>query len=239
MANRYLRELDQQASLQRKREEEAEAKIAARKAGVPATRIPDRTAPIRTDSSERPSGGPPRLALAGNKPTWREREAQRQADVGAGGGAPPSTSPAAPSDVASSDVEMPKRTGYVPPAKRGDGAVPRGRTDAPPPSSSRDQSLGGADVGAKWRPTPRGDSGRDGSPADGPAPRFLAPGRRGPDGVGVRDQSPAETKYIPRFQREGGVTRSETPPARSDSSANGQTAPTVGKYIPRHLRDKQ
>ncbi|MCJ1438553.1 eukaryotic translation initiation factor 3 subunit A [Xylographa pallens] len=233
------RELDQQASLQRKREEEAEAKIAARKAGVPATRIQDRTAPIRTDSTERPSGGPPRLALAGNKPTWREREAQRQADVSAGGTAPPSTFPAPPSDIATSEAELPKRTGYVPPAKRGDGAISRGRTDTQPPSSSRDQSLGGADASAKWRPTPRGDSGRDGSPADGPAPRFLAPGRRGPDGASARDPSPAEAKYVPRFQREGGTARSETPPARTDSPANGQTAPAIGKYIPRHLRDKQ
>ena len=236
MAYRQLRELDQQASLQRKREEEAEAKIAARKAGVPVTRIPDRTAPIRTDSTERSSGGPPRLALAGNKPTWREREAQRQADIAAGGAAPSSSSPAPHSDIATSEAELPKRTGYVPPGKRGDSAISRGRTETQPPRSSRDQSSGGADISAKWRPTPRGDSGRDGSPADGPAPRLLTPGRRGPD---VRDQSPVEAKHVPRFQREGGAARSETPPVRIDSPANGQTAPAIGKYIPRHLRDKQ
>jgi len=44
-----------------------------------------RAAPIeRTDSSERPSG-PPRLALASGKPSWRDREAAKQ---GGDGGAP-------------------------------------------------------------------------------------------------------------------------------------------------------
>jgi len=38
-----------------------------------------RAAPVeRTDSSERPAG-PPRLALAGGKPSWRDREAAKQA----------------------------------------------------------------------------------------------------------------------------------------------------------------
>uniref|UniRef100_A0A8H7TM79 PCI domain-containing protein n=1 Tax=Bionectria ochroleuca TaxID=29856 RepID=A0A8H7TM79_BIOOC len=45
---------------------------------------PARGAPIeRTDSNERSSGGPPRLHLAGNKPSWREREAAKAAGGGA------------------------------------------------------------------------------------------------------------------------------------------------------------
>ena len=228
------RELDAQAERQRKREEEAQAKIDAKKAGL-GSRIPDRTAPIRADSSERPAGGPPRLALAGSKPTWREREAQKQAELAAGGGAP-AQSPAPPTDIATAEAGLPKKTGYVPPARRGDGAAPRGRTDPQPPSSNRDQSSG-TDSTAKWRPsTARSDAARDGSPADGPAPRFVAPGRRGLEGPSGRDQSPAETKYVPRFKQEGAATRSETPPARTESPANGTSTSSAPKYVPRHLR---
>lgn len=47
---------------------------------------PARTGPPmdRSDSDDR-AGGPPRLALAGNKPSWREREAAKQTSGGAGG----------------------------------------------------------------------------------------------------------------------------------------------------------
>lgn len=231
------RELDAQATLQRKREEEAQAKIDAKKAGL-GSRIPDRTAPVRADSLERPTeraGGPPRLALAGSKPTWREREAQKQAELAAGGGAqaPP---PAPPTDIATVEAELPKKTGYVPPAKRGDGAAPRGRTDLQPPSSNREQSSG-ADSTTRWRPsTARSDAPRDGSPADGPAPKFVASARRGLDEPSGRSQSPAETKYVPRFKQEGASARSETPPTRTDSPTNGTSTSSAPKYVPRHLR---
>ena len=241
----YFRDADEKASLQRKREEEAEAKIAARKAGHGgATRVPERSAPARADSTER-SAGPPRLALVGNKPTWRERQVQKEAEVAAGGAAPVHP-PAPPSDIATTEAQLPKRTGYVAPARRTDSAAPRGRTDDQAPFGGRDESSGG-DAPPKWRPSGvHPDSGRDGSPANGPAPRFLAPGRRGTDGPGARDQSPADgagaTKYPPRFQRDGGApARSETPPAapaRTDSPANGVSAPAPGKYVPVHLRNK-
>ena len=233
--------MDEKAALQRKREEEAVAKIAAKKAGGSA-RIPERAAPIRTDSSERPSG-PPRLALAGNKPTWRERQAQKEAEAAAGGGtqAPPA---APPTDIATAEAEVPTRK-FVPPARRGDGIAsgiaPRGRTDAPPTSNNRDESSGG-DTASKWRPgAARGTSGRDGSPADAPAPRFLAPGRRGTEDVGGREQSPADgpAKSFSRFQRDAGSARSETPPARTESPANGGSTPAPGKFIPPHKRNKQ
>ncbi|KAK4189513.1 putative eukaryotic translation initiation factor 3 [Podospora australis] len=53
----------------------------------------------RTESSDRPpAAGPPRIALAGNKPSWREREA---AKAGGGGGAPLAERPAPAGRVSS------------------------------------------------------------------------------------------------------------------------------------------
>ncbi len=191
------------------------AKLEAKKAGarIPERGLPARTDAVRTDSSERPTG-PPRLALAGNKPTWRERQAQKEAEAAAGG-APPA---APPSDIATAEAQLPKKTGYVPPARRGD-AVPRGRTDGDP-SSTRDESSGG-DAPAKWRPSTRNnnDVGRDGSPADRPTSRF-ADLRRKPDGPDGAAPSP----------RDGSI------PAGTDSPAEGRPAP--GKYVPVHLRNK-
>lgn len=209
------RELDDKAAIQRKREEEAEAKLAAKKAGA---RVPERAAPpplaARTDSNERPSG-PPRLALAGNKPAWREREEQRRAS-GVGSQAPPAAA-APPSDIATTEAQLPRKTGYVPPALRGDTSVAtRGRPSADT-STPRDD---GADTGAKWRPSvQRNGSGRDGSPADGLAPRNMSALRR--DGAGSADQSPANG------------------PARTDSPVDGAPAkPAPGKYVPVHLRNR-
>jgi translation initiation factor 3 subunit A len=59
-------------------------------APAPAPRAPP--AMDRTDSNDR-SSGPPRLALAGNKPSWREREAAKAAQ---GGGAGPADEAPAP-----------------------------------------------------------------------------------------------------------------------------------------------
>ena len=159
----------------------------------------------RTDSNDRPSG-PPRLALAGSKPTWREREAQRLASGGSQ--AAPS---APPSDIATSEAQLPRKTGYVPPAMRGEAAAPRGRSGAGS-STSRDDSAGG-EAPARWRPSAqRNGSARDGSPADGPAPRNMSALRRD----GLRDESPAG----------------------SDSPAEAVPKPAPGKYVPMHLRNR-
>ena len=226
-SNNRTRELDEKAAIQRKREEEAEAKLAAKKAG---TRLPERsTAPIRNDSSDR-QPGPPRLALAGNKPTWRERKAQKEAEA-AGAQVPPS---APSSDVATAEVLPPKKTtGYVPPARRGD-AAPRGRPDGETSSAPRDESLGGPDAPTRWRT--REHSGRDGSPsADSLPPRFSDSLRRRPEGSSLRDQSPADG---PSFSKLGaGLQRDSSIPARSDSPATNAVS-TPGKYIPVHLRNK-
>lgn len=219
------RELDKKAQIQREKETAAEAKIQAAKSGA---RNPDRTAPIRTeptraDSSERPSG-PPRLALAGSKPTWRERQAQKEA--GAVGGAPAAASPA---DIATEEVNLPKKTGgYVPPSRRGGDAppAPRGRPDAATSSAPRDASSS-VEPTTKRRDGLRQDGlGRDGSPADGPRPRFLD-GLRGP--TAGRDQSPSDGGR----PVSSGMNRTESPAGEAPPSK-----PAPGKYVPVHLRNK-
>ena len=230
MLTTLRRELDKQGEKQREREAEAERKLAAKKANL-TSRIPDRTAPIRaaepparTDSAERPpTSGPPRLALAGNKATWRERQAAKEAEGTASG--PPPAAP--PTDIATEEVALPKKTGgYVPPARRSD-AVPRGRTDAAASPAPRDQS-GSAEPTAKWRPgAPRGGIGRDDSPAEGLKPRNLA-GLRAPSGRGDRDSSPAD----------GGRPVSSSGTARTESPSEPRPAPKAGGYVPPHLRNK-
>ena len=230
------RKFDEKAALQRQKEDEAEAKLEAKKKALASgSRIPDRTvstrpeALARTESSERPaaSSGPPRLALAGNKPTWREREAVRKAQEAAG-----SVPPAAPaSDIATEEVQLPKKTGgYVPPAVRravGDGAAPsRGRPDATS-VAPRDPDPS-AEPTARWRPgVSRNDPGRDGSPADRPPSRFLDE-LRGSSSAG-RDASPAEGV---RPVSSSGTNRTESP-------AEELRKPAPGKYVPVHLRGKQ
>lgn len=206
------RAADEQAALQRRREEEAEARrAAAKKAST--TRIPERPAATsaaassRADSSDTPPG-PPRLNLAGSKPTWRERQTQKAAE-----GAPtPQAAPAAPpSEIATSETQLPKKTGYLPPALRGEGAT-RGRPDAQPSPAVRDESSGG-EAPAKWRPSARRDDvGRDGS-----ASRFAELRRNAPSG---RDQSPADG-VKPDGSSEGGLAKA---------------AP--GKYVPIHMRNR-
>jgi translation initiation factor 3 subunit A len=225
------RERDEKAALQRKREEEALAKRLAKKTGSRVTDlIPDRTAPLRSDSSERPSG-PPRLALAGNKPSWREREAQKAAEEAAGGSQASQPAPA-PEPTAAEPQPHKKSTGYVPPAKRGEAS--RGRTEADQSPMPRDESSGG-DVSAKWRP--REPSGRDGSAAEKPMPRFTDSIRRRPES-GIRDQSPADGPGLSKLSASTTLQRDSSIPARSDSPAAGRPAPTPGKYVPVHMRNK-
>ena len=225
----HNRELDEKAAIQRAKEEAAEAKIKAMRGG--ASRIPDRTAaPVRpepTTSSER-SGGPPRLALAGNKPTWRERQAAKEAE-GTASSVPPA---APPTDIASDEVSMPpkKTGGYVPPARRNPDTapVPRGRTEAAlTPAPPRDTSSS-VEPTAKWRPGGARDGlGRDNSPAD-------APPRRNLDGLrktaADRDSSPADG----RRPVASGATRTESPAAERAESLR----PAPGKYVPVHMRNK-
>ncbi|KAF2095526.1 eukaryotic translation initiation factor 3 subunit A, partial [Rhizodiscina lignyota] len=122
--------LDEIAAKQREREEEAERKLAEKKAGRGGPRIPERSAaPVeaaRPGSSsgaaeERPSGAPPRLALAGRTgPSWREREAAKQTGP-APAAAAAAAAPAADSEPADGEREPPKRGVFVPPAMRSEG----------------------------------------------------------------------------------------------------------------------
>ncbi len=153
------RKLEEQVARQRQRELEAEERAKARKATTtapgPSARIPERSAaapvepPAAAAQAAPAEGGPPRLALGGNKPTWREREAARKDGDTSGPAAAPST------DDPTSEAEPPKRTGYVPPALRGE--------------------AGGAPD--RWRPSGRGRDGpgRDDSPADSASGRYAAP----------------------------------------------------------------
>lgn len=125
---------------------------------------------------------------------------------------PQAAPPAPPSDISTAEVQLPKKTGYVPPALRSEGAS-RGRSDAQPPPIARNESSGG-EPPAKWRPIARRDDvGRDGSPADKPSSRFTEL-RRGD----VREQSPADG-------------------TKPDGLAEG-AKPTPGKYVPVHMRNK-
>lgn len=176
---------------------------------------------------ERPSG-PPRLALTGNKPTWRERAAQKAAEEAAGGSQVPRAAP--PSETATVESQLLKKsTGYVPPARRGE--APRGRAETEQSSMPRDESSGG-DVTAKWRA--REPSGRDGSPADKPMPRFTDSIRRRVE-PSLKEHSLTDG---PGLSKSGisAPQKDSSAPAGSDSSAAGKPAP--GKYIPVHLRNK-
>ncbi|RYP45916.1 hypothetical protein DL768_007784 [Monosporascus sp. mg162] len=71
----------------------------------------------RTDSHER-AAGPPRLNLAGNKPSWREREAAKKAAEANGGAAAGGAQGNAPAPPAPAPTETLKPSGaagkYVP-----------------------------------------------------------------------------------------------------------------------------
>lgn len=197
-ANSNYRAAAAAAQKQREREEEA---LARRRQGGAGGAPPSRSferGPERPAEPAAESRGPPRLALAGNKPTWREREAARLAGTPLpetnGAAAPaPAASPAAPAE------EPKQRSGYVPPHLRG-GAPPSG--DAPPRaerSESRDaprferpertertESQGNA---GRWQPRPRPAEGeRSESPATGsyrPAGARTESGSRPPAAGGA------------------------------------------------------
>ncbi|KAL4792978.1 hypothetical protein BDV19DRAFT_367423 [Aspergillus venezuelensis] len=111
----YHSKMDEMAAKQRQREEEAEARLLAKRSGAPE---PTRAEPERIA---------PRLNLAprtGGGPSWRERQAAKEAT----GGAAPEPSPKA------AEPEAPRRSGYVPPHLRN--ASGAGAGEAPPPPST-------------------------------------------------------------------------------------------------------
>ena len=213
----FHRAADEVARLQRQREEEA---LARRKAGAGAPRaVPDRTFSREPAAEPSSASGPPKIALPGGKPSWREREAMKAA-----GQAPPpaSTSPA-PALAATSpapEAEAPKRSGYVPPALRQGGAPGGGWREreasgsgrAPPARAERPERTESPATGGRYEAARGGDRwGSDRKPASpANAGGYVPPGARG---------------GAPPREGEG-----ERPPAQ---------APAGGKYVPRHLRDRQ
>lgn len=92
----------------------------------------------RTDSNDR-SGGPPRLQLAGTKPSWREREAARAGGAETG---PPAGDAPPPRDFRPREREAPaERTG----SSRGG---ENGRTESPAPA----EPLQSSRTAGKWVP---------------------------------------------------------------------------------------
>jgi translation initiation factor 3 subunit A len=220
------RVLDEKLRVQREKEDAAEAKIAAQKAG--GFRSSAREQPAEPSAASAAPAGPPRIALAGNKPTWREREAMKAAGQTPPAAAPAAAPVAAPaaaqaSAAPASDGDAPKRSGYVPPALRQGGDAPRpGWRDRErdgsgrgPPSRTESPATGGrfeapsARAGARF-----GDSDRKASPVT--TGGYVPPARRGQqdgaparDGEGERTSAPpaplpasSEGKYVPRWKRE-------------------------------------
>ena len=175
----------------------------------------------RTDSNERPTAsGPPRLNLAGSKPSWREREEAKKAQQVTGAGNPS----VPPSDIKTDETQLPKRSsGYVPPARRAaEGGLPvRGRQEA---TNNLSQTEPVPESVSKWRPSQHDGLGRDGSPADGPSPRFLSGFKSQPGG---RDASADSSRPV----SSDGTTR-------TDSPAEPLRKPAPGKFVPPHLRNK-
>ena len=126
----------------REREAAKNAEGAGASAAVPPPSSRAEPSMERTESNDRPSaGGPPRLQLAGNKPSWREREAARAA----AGGAPEA-------EDADSAAAPPSR-GFGsrgPPMDRSDSSRgENGRTESPAPPAEPLQS---SRAPGKWVP---------------------------------------------------------------------------------------
>uniref|UniRef100_A0A093UT19 Eukaryotic translation initiation factor 3 subunit A n=1 Tax=Talaromyces marneffei PM1 TaxID=1077442 RepID=A0A093UT19_TALMA len=134
------KKLDEIAAKQKQREEEAEARRAARKAGVPAAPEPTRAEPA-AERAERGERTAPRLNLAprtgASGGSWRERLAAKEAAGETAAPAAPAT-PAAPAPAKEEPAAaLPRKTGgYVPPAMR-QGGAPAPRSAAPPAAGEK------------------------------------------------------------------------------------------------------
>ena len=183
-AEKRRQERMEAARKQMEREEEAERRRRERRDQERGGAAP----PSRFGAGERPSleglqrrSGPPpaeepvashapRLNLAGpsGKPSWRDREAARAS------GQSPAPAPApAESTPSPPPAEAPKRTGYIPPALRGQ---PPATGDAmpPPPDRSESPATGSGSGGAYRPPGARGQAGAGGSSGGA----YRPPGRR-------------------------------------------------------------
>ncbi|KAH3123673.1 eukaryotic translation initiation factor 3 subunit A [Aspergillus fumigatus] len=167
--------LDEIAQRQKQREEEAEARRAARKSGLaePPTRAAELERPVERTA--------PRLNLVsrtGSGPSWRERQAAKEA----AGAAPAPAAAEAPKE----EVQLPRRTGgYVPPHLRsGANASP-----ATPPSNGP----------APEKSFPR--HMRESSSSQPPS-RTQTPPAAAPASSDKPEASPAPQKWVPRWKQQ-------------------------------------
>jgi translation initiation factor 3 subunit A len=260
------RELDEKTRLQREREAAAEAKIAARRAGLSSglgERVPSRdiSGNLRGPATAEGSSVSerPRIALApraggDSAPSWREREAARKA----AGGQAETTVPSrpAPSSERTRDAseEPPRRPGgYVPPARRGEGAPTEGSGYVPParraPAEGGAEGRAGAYVAPLRRAAPEADSGSGAEGRTG----YVPPARRAAgeaEGGGWRSREAARRDGPPGPRddstNEGGRQALRAPAfgGRGTSAASGRdesplpppSGGTDGKYKPGMFR---
>lgn len=185
LINNPYRKLDEIAAKQKQREEEAEARRAARKAGVPAAPEPTRAEPA-AERAERGERTAPRLNLAprtgASGGSWRERLAAKEAAGETAAPAAPAT-PAAPAPAKEEPAAaLPRKTGgYVPPAMR-QGGAPAPRSAAPPAA------------GEKYVPRHMREGGAP--PASRPsAPPAVAASERS------EESKPAGGKWVPSWKK--------------------------------------
>ncbi|KAK3388220.1 hypothetical protein B0T20DRAFT_448841 [Sordaria brevicollis] len=187
-----LREI---AARQQQREEEAMARRKAEKeklASAPSAYRPPAAA-------ERTEAAPPRIALAGNRPSWREREAAKAA-AGGEAAAPAAAEPAA---------ERPRAA--APPAERTEAAAPpRLALAGNRPSWREREAAKAAAGGSAPAPTPAPAPERSAPPFRAAGPRPTGE-RAGSGRENDKDVPPAEPlkasgapgKYVPKWRREG------------------------------------
>ncbi len=203
----------EKAALQARREEEA---MARRREEKEKERIVPRREPAvmeRTASRDRPSGAP-RLNLAGSKTSWREREAARLAS---GGGSESAATPGR------TDTPMERSDSNDRPSA--------GRPSADRPSAGRPS----ADRPSTDRPsTDRPSTDR---PSAGPPPLNLAGSK-----LSWRERDAAKKAA---GQSNGGSAAADgdrvntPPPAAATQGETLKASGAAGKYVPRHLREKQ
>lgn len=184
---------------QQQREEEAMARRRAEKAAAAAAPVRREPEPIAAAAAA--AGGPPRLALAGNRPSWRDREAAKAA---AGGSVPseanaPPVRPSAPPVERTDSNERPAAAGG-PPRLALAGSKPSWREREAAKASGAGTAAGGAPLAERPGPQGRVSSGRgvpaertasgrgESTPKDGATPEPLK-------------ASGAPGKYVPKFRR--------------------------------------
>ncbi|KAI6817374.1 Eukaryotic translation initiation factor 3 subunit [Hortaea werneckii] len=171
------------ARKQMEREAEAERKMKERKMGggapsaAPARSFEGmRRGPAEEAAPAPSAGGPPRLALQGQsgKPSWREREAMRQSGQLPAESAAPPAAPAADARVATEEASMPKKSGYIPPALRGNAS---GAGESMPSEPPKERS-----ASDRWGPRRPAEGERSESPAGASGGAYRPPGSRGAAG---------------------------------------------------------